>query len=185
MSPWTRTAGPARCRGKLDRPRAAHANAARENSLNSRGTGSMMARISLGSSGLPLMSSRLPKWLVHLAPPICRRKAHIPQLHLFERGEKCALSASRVPFFEQRCTSFQCRRRQRASAVHLCFQPSDSLRHAIARRSVSMLEGCPSCHVCGCHDSCSCTLRIPISCIACPHGASSHRPRHSAYCCRT
>ena len=37
---------------------------------------------------------------------------------------------------------------------------------------------------CGCHDSRSCALRIPIRWIAGPHGASSHSPRHSAYCCR-
>ena len=99
--------------------------------------------------------SRLPKRLVYLAPSICRRKAHVPQLDVIQCGEKCAFPPSRVPFGKQRCTSFQRRRRQRASAVHLCLHPSHGFRGAIAGRFISMV-GCRSCHVRGCHDSCSC-----------------------------
>ncbi len=105
--------------------------------------------------------SRLPKRLVYLAPSICRRKAHVPQLDVVQCGEKCAFPPSRVPFGKQRCTSFQRRRRQRASAVHLCLHPSRGFRGATAGRFISMV-GCRSCHVRGCHDSCSCALRIPI-----------------------
>ena len=98
--------------------------------------------------------SRLPKRLVDFAPSICRRKSHIPQLDVIERGKKCALPHSRVPLSKQRCASSQRCRGQRTSAIRLCLHPGRGFPGEMTQRFVAML-GCGSCHVRGCHESCS------------------------------
>jgi len=128
--------------------------------------------------------SRLPKRLVDFAPSICRRKSHIPQLDVIERGEKCALPHSRVPLSKQSCASSQRCRGQRTSAIRLCLHPGRGFPGEMTQRFVAML-GCGSCHIRGCHESCS--LRFASSD---PHSllfASSdpqavivrHRPKRS------
>src|SRR6516165_9651790 len=115
----------------------------------------------LGRSQNNATLSRLPKRLVDFAPSICRRKSHIPQLDVIERGEKCALPHSRVPFSKQRCASSQRCRGQRTSAIRLCLHPGRGFPGEMTQRFVAML-GCGSCHVRGCHESCSYALPVAI-----------------------
>src|SRR6516164_8453388 len=108
----------------------------------------------LGRSQNNATPSRLPKRLVDFAPSVCRRKSHIPQLDVIECGEKCALPHSRVPFSKQCCASSQRCRGQRTSAIRLCLHPGRGFPGERTQRFVAML-GCGSCHVRGCHESCS------------------------------
>src|SRR5262249_36323998 len=115
----------------------------------------------LGRSQNNATPSRLPKRLVDFAPSICRRKSHIAQLDVIERGEKCALPHSRVPFSKQRCASSQRCRGQRTSAIRFCLHPGSSFPVEMTQRFVAMLA-CGSCHVLGCHEPCFYALPVPI-----------------------